>query len=123
VGTVCGMGAGRPQRGGRPPARDIVAVFGLGVIGTLIPIVGWLVGVWLVVRATAWSAREKAAGLVVPIVVLLAVVALVAAASGADIRLPVFAAVPLTLSLASAIGAVYLALRLVAHKKAAGADR
>jgi hypothetical protein len=100
-----------------------VAVFGLGVIGSLIPVVGWLVGVWLVVRATAWSAREKAAGLVVPIVVLLAVVALVAAASGADIRLPVFAAVPLTLSVASAIGAVYLALRLVAHKKAAGADR
>ena len=117
------MSAAAPDRGGRPPARDVAAVFGLGVAGTLIPIVGWMVGAWLVVRATAWSAREKTAGLVGPIVVLLAAVAAVAAASGADVRLPVLVAVPLTLSVASAIGAVYLALRLVAHKKAAEADR
>lgn len=104
---------------GRPPARDIAAVFGLGVAGTLVPVAGWLVGVWLVVRATSWSAREKVAGLMGPIVVLLVVVATVAAVLGADVRLPVLAAVPLTLSVASAIGAVYLALRLVAHRRAA----
>jgi len=107
----------------RPPARDIAAVFGLGVIGTLIPIVGWLVGAWLVARATSWSAREKVVGVIGPVVVLLAAVGVVTLALGLDVRLPVLVAVPLTLSVASAIGAVYLALRLVAHKKAAEAGR
>ena len=105
----------------RPPARDIAAVFGLGVVGTLVPIVGWMVGVWLVVRARSWSTVEKALAIAGPIVVLLAGVALLATAFGADLRLPVLAAVPLTLSVASAIGAIFLAARLVAHKRAAEA--
>jgi len=104
---------------GRPPARDIAAVFGLGVVGTLVPIVGWLVGAWLIARATSWSAREKLVGVVGPVVALLAAVGVVTVALGVDVRLPVLAAVPLTLSIASAIGAIYLALRLVAHKRAA----
>lgn len=99
--------------------RDIAAVFGLGVVGTLVPIVGWLVGAWLVARATSWSAREKLVGVVGPVGVLLAAVGVVTLALGVDVRLPVLAAVPLTLSMASAIGAIYLALRLVAHKRAA----
>jgi hypothetical protein len=107
------------RRRGRPPARDVAAVFGLGVAGSLIPIAGWVVGVWLVLRASSWSAREKLLGLVGPIVVLLVAVGVLAAALGADVRLPVLAAVPLTLSIASAIGALYLALRLVAHTRAA----
>lgn len=102
----------------RPPARDVAAVFGLGVAGSLIPIVGWMVGVWLVLRASSWSVAEKLVGLVAPIVVLLVAVAVLAVAFGADVRLPVLAAVPLTLSIASAVGAVYLALRLVAHRRA-----
>lgn len=101
----------------RPPARDVAAVFGLGVVGTLIPIVGWLVGVWLVVRASSWSTVEKAVAIAGPIVVLLAGVALLATAFGADLRLPLLAAVPLTLSVASAVGAIYLAQRLVAHRR------
>lgn len=95
-------------------------MFGLGVAGTLVPILGWLVGVWLVARGSSWSAAEKVVGLIGPIVVLLVAVAVVALAFGADVRLPALAAVPLTLSIASAIGAIYLALRLVAHRKAAG---
>lgn len=113
------MSSASRDRAGRPPARDIAAVFGLGVVGTLIPIVGWLVGAWLVARATSWSAREKLVGVIGPVVTLLAVVAIATLALGADVRLPVFAAIPLTLSIASAVGAVYLALRLVAHKRAA----
>lgn len=111
------MGTRTTRATARPPARDVAAVFGLGVVGALIPIAGWVVGVWLVLRATSWSTREKLVGLVAPIVVLLAAVAVLAAGFGADIRLPVLAAVPLTLSIASAIGAVYLALRLVAHRR------
>jgi len=106
----------------RPPARDITVVFVLGVVGTLIPVVGWLIGVAAVLRASGWSGREKAVAIVGPVVVLLAVVAAVAAASGADLRLPLLAAVPLTGSLSSAIGAVYLARRLVAHQRAAEAQ-
>lgn len=102
----------------RPPVRDVAAVFGLGVVGTLIPVVGWVVGAWLVVRATSWSTAEKAVAIAGPIVVLLAGVALLATAFGADLRLPLLAAVPLTLSVASAVGAIYLAQRLVAHKTA-----
>ena len=109
----------RPQR---PPVRDIAVVFILGVVGTLIPVIGWLVGVVLVLRASAWSGREKAMAIVGPVVVLLAVVAVVAIAFGANVRpLPMLAAVPLTTSLSSAIGAIYLAQRLVAHKQAAEA--
>ncbi|CAN5902488.1 hypothetical protein BH23ACT10_BH23ACT10_11860 [soil metagenome] len=48
---------------------------------------------------------------------LLAGVALLATAFGADLRLPLLAAVPLTLSVASAVGAIYLAQRLVAHRR------
>jgi hypothetical protein len=109
----------RPQR---PPVRDIAVVFILGIVGTLIPVIGWLVGVVLVLRASAWSGREKAMAIVGPVVVLLAVVAVVAIAFGANVRpLPMLAAVPLTTSLSSAIGAIYLAQRLVAHKRAAEA--
>jgi hypothetical protein len=109
----------RPQR---PPVRDIAVVFILGIVGTLIPVIGWLVGVVLVLRASAWSGREKAMAIVGPVVVLLAVVAVVAIAFGANVRpLPMLAAVPLTTSLSSAIGAIYLAQRLVAHKQAAEA--
>ena len=109
----------RPQR---PPVRDIAVVFILGVVGTLIPVIGWLVGVVLVLRASAWSGREKAMAIVGPVVMLLAVVAVVAIAFGANVRpLPMLAAVPLTTSLSSAIGAIYLAQRLVAHKQAAEA--
>lgn len=96
-----------------------MAVFGLGVAGVLIPVVGWFVGVWLVARGTSWSTGEKVIGLLGPIVVLLAAVATAAVAFGADVRVPVLAAVPLTLSVGSAIGAVFLALRLVAHRRAA----
>lgn len=109
-------------RAQRPPTRDIVVVFVFGVVGTLIPIVGWLVGVTLVVRASAWSPVEKAVAIVAPIVVILGGVALVTTAFGADVRLPLLAAVPLTASLSSAIGAIYLAQRLVAHKRAAEAE-
>jgi hypothetical protein len=105
----------------RPPARDITVVFVLGIVGTLVPVIGWLIGVALVLRASAWSAREKAVAVVGPVVMLLAVVALVATAFGADLRLPLLAAVPLTGSLSSAIGAIYLAQRLVAHQRAAEA--
>jgi uncharacterized membrane protein len=103
----------------RPPARDITTVFILGIVGTLVPIVGWLIGAALVLRASSWSTVEKAAAIIGPLVALLAVVALIATATGADLRLPLLAAVPLTTSLSSAAGAVYLALRLVAHKQAA----
>lgn len=106
---------------GRPPARTLGAVFGLGVVGTLVPVVGWLVGAWLVLRAPSWSRREKATGLLGPIVVLLGSVAVAATLLGAEVGLPVLVAVPLTLSIASAVGAVYLALRLVAHEQAAEA--
>lgn len=109
----------RPQR---PPARDIAVVFVLGVVGTLVPVIGWLVGVVLVARASAWSSREKAVAIVAPVVLIMAGVALAATAFGADVRpLPMLAAVPLTSSLSSAIGAIYLAQRLVAHKRAAEA--
>lgn len=105
----------RPQR---PPARDIAVVFILGIVGTLVPVIGWLVGVVLVLRASAWSGREKAVAIMAPVVVLMTVVALVATAFGDHVRpLPLLAAVPLTGSLSSASGAVYLALRLVAHQK------
>lgn len=43
----------------RPSARDIAAVFGLGVAGTLIPVVGWLIGVWLVLRAAETAAHRS----------------------------------------------------------------
>jgi hypothetical protein len=105
----------------RPPVRDLVAVFGLGIAGTLVPVVGWVVGVWLVAGGSSWSRREKAVGVIAPIVGLLLIVALVAGAAGVDLGVSVALAVPLTLSIASAIGAVYLALRLVAHKRAAEA--
>lgn len=118
-GTVDDMVSAAPDHAGRPPARDIAAVFGLGVVGTLIPILGWLFGAWLVARATSWSAREKLVGVIGPVVSLLAIVAIATLALGADVRLPLLAAVPLTLSIASAVGAVYLAVRLVAHKRAA----
>lgn len=107
------------DRRSRPRVRDVAAVFGLGVVGTLIPIVGWIFGVWLVVRASSWSVLEKVVAVAGPIVALLVCVALVAVVAGTDLRLPVLAAVPLTLSIASAIGAVFLALRLIAHKRAA----
>lgn len=107
----------------RPPARDVAAVFGLGVVGSLIPVIGWVIGVWLVSRASSWSAREKLAALLGPVVVLLVAVALAAVAFGTDVRVPLLAAVPLTLSIASAIGAIYLAVRLVAHRRAAEAAR
>jgi hypothetical protein len=94
-------------------------MFVLGIVGTLVPIIGWLVGVVLVLRAFSWSSGEKAAGILGPVVVLTAVVALAATAFGASLRLPLFAAVPMISSLSSAIGAVYLAHRLVAHKRAA----
>jgi hypothetical protein len=111
------------MRSQRPPARDIVVVFVLGVVGTLVPVVGWLVGIVLVLRASAWSGREKAVAIIAPVVVLMAAVTLVALAVGNDIRpLPLLAAIPLTSSLSSAAGAVYLALRLVAHKRAAEAN-
>lgn len=106
----------------RPPARDVAVVFVLGVVGTLVPVIGWLVGVVLVLRASAWSGREKAVALAGPVVVLMAVVAPVTMALGANVRAPLLVAVPLTSSLSSAIGAVYLALRLVAHKRAAEAE-
>ena len=107
----------------RPPARDITTVFVFGIVGTLIPIVGWLVGAALVTRASSWSAAEKAVAILGPVVALLAVVALVAAGLRADLGVPLVAAVPLTTSLGSAAGAVYLALRLVAHQRAAEAGR
>ena len=111
---------GRPER---PPARDIAVVFVLGVVGTLVPVIGWLVGATLVLRASAWSGREKALALAGPVVVLMAVVMLVTMALGTNVRaFPLLAAVPLTTSLSSAIGAVYLALRLVAHKRDAEAE-
>jgi hypothetical protein len=105
----------------RPPARDITVVFVLGIVGTLVPVVGWLIGVALVLRASAWSGAEKTVAIVGPVVVVLAVVALVATAFGADLKVPLLAAVPLTSSLSSAIGAIYLAQRLVAHQRAAEA--
>jgi putative Mn2+ efflux pump MntP len=105
----------------RPPARDVTTVFVFGVVGTLVPVVGWLIGITLVLRASSWSAAEKAAAAIGPVVGLLAVVALIARATGTDLRLPLLAAVPLTTSLSSAAGAVYLALRLVAHQRAAEA--
>jgi 4-amino-4-deoxy-L-arabinose transferase-like glycosyltransferase len=109
----------RPRR---PPTRDIAVVFVLGIVGTLVPVIGWLIGVVLVGRASAWSRAEKAVAIVGPVVVLLVAVVLVATAFGANVRpLPLLAAVPLTSSLSSAIGAVYLAQRLVAHKRAAEA--
>ncbi|HSK90642.1 MAG TPA: hypothetical protein VK875_04950 [Euzebyales bacterium] len=112
------------ERPGRPPARDIAVVFVLGVVGTLVPIIGWLVGVALVLRASAWSGREKAVAIIGPVVALLVAVAVAATAFGADVRpLPMLAAVPLTGSLSSAIGAIYLARRLVAHQRAAEAAR
>ncbi|HEX6254279.1 MAG TPA: hypothetical protein VFZ70_00570 [Euzebyales bacterium] len=103
---------------GRPPARDLAAVFGLGIAGTLIPVVGWVIGVWLVVRGSSWSPSEKLIGIVGPIVGMLLIVAVVAGAAGVDLGVSVALAVPLTLSIASAVGAVYLAARLVAHKRA-----
>jgi heme A synthase len=106
---------------GRPPARDLAAVFALGVAGTLIPIAGWVIGVWFVVRASSWSPSEKLLGLVGPIVGLLVIVAVVAGAANVNLGVSVALAVPLTLSVASAVGAVYLAARLVAHKRAAEA--
>ena len=56
---------------GRPPARDFAAVFGLGIAGALIPVVGWVIGVWLVVRGSSWSPSEKLIGIVGPIVGML----------------------------------------------------
>jgi hypothetical protein len=107
------------MRSHRPPSRDITAMFVLGIVGTLVPIIGWLVGVVLVLRASSWSSGEKAVGILGPVVVLTVVVALAATAFGANLRLPLLAAVPMIGSLSSAIGAVYLATRLVAHKRAA----
>ena len=110
----------RPQR---PPARDIAVVFVLGIVGTLVPVIGWLVGVVLVLRASAWSRREKAVAIVAPVLVLMAVVTLAAMAFSDSFRpLPLIAAIPLTSSLSSAAGAVYLAQRLVARKRAAEAN-
>lgn len=104
----------------RPPARDVAVVFVLGVVGTLVPVLGWLIGAGLVARASAWSGSEKAVAIVGPIVLLLAGVALLATAFGGNVRpLPLLAAVPLTTSVGSAAGAIYLALRLVAHRRAA----
>lgn len=114
----------RTNASGRPPARDIAVVFALGIVGTLVPIVGWIVGVVLVLRASAWSRTEKAIAIVGPFVLLMVAVALAATAFGANVRpLPMLAAVPLTGSLSSAIGAIYLAQRLGAHKRAHDAAR
>lgn len=103
----------------RPSARDVAVVFALGVVGTLVPVIGWVLGIWLVLRASAWSRGEKAMAVLGPPIVILAVVTVVAAAFGPGIRpLPILAAVPLTTSLSSAVAAVYLAMRLVAHRQA-----
>lgn len=108
-------------RPARPPARDIVVIFVLGVAGTLVPVLGWLIGTGLVLRASAWSGSEKAVAIVGPLVVLLAAAALLVTAFGGDLSpLPLLAAVPLTTSLSSAAGAICLALRLVAHRRASG---
>lgn len=47
-------------RPARPPARGIAVVFVLGIVGTLVPVLGWLVGGGLVLLASAWSGSEKA---------------------------------------------------------------
>lgn len=102
--------------------RAVLTVLGFALVGVLVPVVGWLVGVWLVVRTPAWSATEKAVGLLAPPAVLLAGFVVLALAADAPVA-PVVLALPITLSLASGIGAIHLANRLVAHKRAGEVGR
>jgi hypothetical protein len=72
-----------------PAWSGLPALIALGVGGVL-PVVGWLVGVILVVASGAWTRRDKLVGLllgVLPVVLLLAVL-LVAADGNASTSPP-----------------------------------
>lgn len=114
------MGTRTTAGAARPSGRAIGAVVGLAVFGTLIPIVGWVVGVVLAARCSDWSVTERVVAIVVPLAAMLAIAAVGVTAAGYDIRLSMVG-VPIILSLSSAVGGIFLAVRLVAHKRAAEA--
>ena len=116
--------AAGPGAGSRPPRGklEIAALVVLALSGVL-PLVGWAVGVVLVLAAGAWSARDKAVGLALGLLAALSVPAVVVLTPAGDGGLGPFELLVLVGwgVLSGPVSAAYLAYRL-RHPRPAAAE-
>lgn len=103
----------------RPGWWELVSLITLVVAGTGLPIIGWLVGIGMVVLSDVWSERDKTVAVLVPAVAVAATIVAAAALGPSGTAVlelgPAAVAVLLSGPIAGWLGGIWLTARLFAY--------